>query len=152
MTLTERIESPPIDSRRRSSRRTALRQADLGDLVVEVQARLDEQSIDHAAMSRLILADRGRDAVSDTLMAKAIQNARHQVDHGGRDEQMAAVARIEKVHADDERADDNLIAALMGMLGIHNADAHDLRRLIRDNARAITDGAPVALPAEAAEA
>lgn len=142
--LREAIATP-IEKRRRSSRRVAIRRADLGDLVVELQARLHDQISEHADLSRLIIEDRGREAVMDTSFARAMQNARHQVAFGDRPVMDEALNRIERVHNADEAAEDALIVALLQLLGVHNVAANDLRRLVRTNGRAITHGEPVYL-------
>lgn len=143
MTLAEAFATPI--KQRRSSRRIALRRADLGDLVVEVQSMVDEQLSEHAKLSRLILEDRGREAVMDTSFERAMQNARHQAAFGDRATMDTALDRIERVHTTDEADEDALIVALLRLLGAHNLGANDLRRLIRVNGRAITHGEPVAL-------
>lgn len=145
--LTEVImtHSPPTTNGARSSGRFTNRTADLEELVVEIQARIDEQIADHGQTSAAIIDEAGRDAVTDTLFARAISNARFQVDHGTRDEQLAAITRVERVQAADEAAEESFLSALLSSLGVHNVDAHQLRRMVHANRAALTDGAPVAL-------
>ncbi|HYI67119.1 MAG TPA: hypothetical protein VEW95_09365 [Candidatus Limnocylindrales bacterium] len=119
--------------------------AELEELVTEIQARIDEQLADHTDESRAIHTEVGRDAVEDTAFARAIANARHQVDHGTRGQQLDAVARVAAVHLRDEAAEESFLAALLGALGVHNIAAHDLRRLVHRNVGALTAGAPVEL-------
>lgn len=136
--------SAPTNGARNHGRFTN-RTADLEELVVDIQARLDEQIADHGGASAAIIAEAGRDSVADTIFARAIGNARFQVDHGDRAEQIAAIDRIERVQAADEAAEESFLAALLSSLGVHNVDAHQLRRLVRANRAALTDGAPVEL-------
>lgn len=138
MTLAEAIATPL--KQRRSSRRAALRRSPLETLVVEMQSRVDFQVEDHAALSRLILQDRGREAVEDRNFERPMYAARVAVDSSSRSEQLTALERIARVHNRDEAAEDELIAALLSLLGVHNVEANDLRRLIHANARAITHG------------
>jgi hypothetical protein len=143
MTLAEAIATPI--KQRRSSRHAALLRSPLEDLVVELQSRADFQSNDHAALSSLIISDRGREAVEDRNFASARDNLRHAITHGRTEDQLKALDRLTTVHDRDEAAEDRLLHGLLSLLGVHNADLNDLRRMMRDNARAITHGDPVRL-------
>lgn len=143
MTLSSAIATPL--RQRRASRSAALRRAPLEDLVTDIQARLDEQLIDHAAMSAAIITERGRDAVEDRSFASALANLRWQINSGGRVTQLEALDRLTRCHYRDEQAEDLFLSALLSALGVHNVDGVSLRRLVRANARAITHGEPVAL-------
>lgn len=138
--------APPTVPSRKAGRFTQDRSADLEELVVEIQARIDYQIADHARQSRLLVEDRGREAVEDRRFDAAASNVLWHIDRGSATEhQREALTRLLAIHQRDEEAEDQLIAALLSMLGVHNADAHDLRRLVKANREAITDGGTVEL-------
>lgn len=146
MTLSEAIATP-ITIRRGG--RFASRTSDLEELVTEIQSRLDEQAIDHAAQSASLMTERGRDAVEDRSFQSALANLRFQIERGGRVEQLDALSRVHRVWNRDEAAEDRFLEATLKAVGIHQVDAVSLRRLVRANAGAITRGEPVVLEAQA---